>query len=99
MPNRLEKKERKKKSSEMRGFFVFLLLLLLFFNLTVTSSLEMFAWSSVSVLHNYLPGLLVNVIGIFFFSSSLGGGVLNRCLGREVRPGRSNPDPVQDTIL
>ena len=23
-----------------------------------------------------------------------GGGVLNRCLGREVRPGRSNPDPV-----
>ena len=23
-----------------------------------------------------------------------GRGVLNRCLGREVRPGRSNPDPV-----
>ena len=23
-----------------------------------------------------------------------GGGVLNRCFGREVRPGRSNPDPV-----
>ena len=23
-----------------------------------------------------------------------GGGILNRCLGREVRPGRSNPDPV-----
>ena len=23
-----------------------------------------------------------------------GGGVLNRCLGREVRPGRSNPDPA-----
>ena len=23
-----------------------------------------------------------------------GGGVLNRCLGRAVRPGRSNPDPV-----
>ena len=22
------------------------------------------------------------------------GGVLNRCLGREVQPGRSNPDPV-----
>ena len=28
-----------------------------------------------------------------------GGGVLNRCLGREVRPGLSNPDPVKDTIL
>ena len=28
------------------------------------------------------------------FPEGGGGGVLNRCLGREVRPGCSNPDPV-----
>ena len=29
-----------------------------------------------------------------FTPGGVGGGVLNRDLGREVRPGRSNPDPV-----
>ena len=33
-------------------------------------------------------------LSVKFLPGEGGGGVLNRCLGREVRPGRSNPDPV-----
>ena len=62
-----------------------------------SSWLDCSPWCPIYVSRFFFFYLLIIFFSLSFGGGGGGGGVLNRNLGRGVRPTQRNPDPVQDT--